>query len=490
MDDRWDITKPILQLSDEDFWSLEDAAAGLQIVGGTGSGKTSGSLQTVCKTYMAQGYGALILTVKPEDATQYQQWAEITGRGDSVVTLTPNANMYFNFLQYEMNRPFGGETENLVELFSSIIEIANKTDLNSGDNAYFALGAKQLLRNAIDVCKLSEGTVSLPMVYEIINSAPVNTKQAIDDEWRKNSLCYRSLCKASDKLKHLPDVNWDMKMSRDYFMIEFPKLSERTRSIIISFFSTSADPFLRGFLRKLWCSEASDFKEEAFPLNPEITIDGAIVILDLPIKRYGHVGRISQSLYKLMFQQCMERRSLKEDGGRPVALIADENQAFINSRDVEFQQTARSSRILTVFATQSISNYHVSLAAGEHGKNQATSILGNLSTKFIHANSDPKSNEWASSLFGTHWVEEESQSMSKNARVKEFDGMNISKSVREIQKKVIEEREFTTFPNGGEKNNLMVHAVVHQAGRIWNLTNNNFLPTSFRQDFEYEELEV
>ena len=50
-DDPFDLETPLLHFSDSDPWRIRDACEGLQIFGGTGSGKTSGSGQAVARAF-------------------------------------------------------------------------------------------------------------------------------------------------------------------------------------------------------------------------------------------------------------------------------------------------------------------------------------------------------------------------------------------------------------------------------------------------------
>lgn len=475
-----DLNTPLLHFSNTDAWTLKDACEGVQIIGGTGSGKTSGSGKAIAKSYLENGFGGLVLTVKPDEAEQWAAWADETGRKNHLLFVRPGLNRVFNLLDYELNRPYGGETENIVDLFSRIIEITSQSDLADGENAYFYLAAQQLLRNAIDLCKLAANRVSIPMVYEVIATAPTSPKEVDNKEWQQSSLCFKYLSLANEAYRHKP-FNYDLDMCMRYFLSEYPRFGDRLRASITTIFTACADPFMRGFLRNFF---SSDVKEGFQHVDPILALKGAIIVFDCPIKRYGLVGRVAQSLYKMMFQQAMERRNLHEDGGRPVFLWADENQNFINGFDVEFQQTARSSRVLTVYLTQNISNYHVSLGQGDHGKAQATSILGNLSTKIFHANSDFATNEWASNVFGADWqfYGSVNSGASDNASDTGFSsGSSSGTSFSEQRRNILEPREFTLLAKGGEENDFIVEAIVHQAGRIWNSTGENYIRVQFSQ---------
>jgi len=46
------------------YWTIRNAVEGVQIFGGIGSGKTSGSGRVIALRYLASGFGGLVLTAK------------------------------------------------------------------------------------------------------------------------------------------------------------------------------------------------------------------------------------------------------------------------------------------------------------------------------------------------------------------------------------------------------------------------------------------
>ena len=86
---------------------------------------------------------------------------------------------------------------------------------------------------------------------------------------------------------------------------------------------------------------------------------GKIIIVNVPVKTYGEIGRLAQILYKIIWTRTADRRSglfgtpahgLSESAVHsdpslrsPVFLWADESQYFITQEDMLFQQTARAS---------------------------------------------------------------------------------------------------------------------------------------------------
>ena len=67
----YDLDTPILHLGDGVTWTARNAVEGVQIFGGIGSGKTTGSGETLAKKYLSQGYGGLVLTVKPNELEEH-----------------------------------------------------------------------------------------------------------------------------------------------------------------------------------------------------------------------------------------------------------------------------------------------------------------------------------------------------------------------------------------------------------------------------------
>lgn len=228
--------------------------------------------------------------------------------------------------------------------------------------------------------------------------------------------------------------------------------------------------------------------KQGFYLDPDHCKEGAIYLFDYPVKD-GLVGRVAQSLYKLMWQQHMERRNIEEDGGRPVFLWADEAQHFLlPDQDAIFAQTARSSRILTVLLSQNISNFYNALGQGEQGVNQTESLVGNLGTLIFHANTHEKTNRWASGIFGTQWRHSASVTTGDSSSLSTAEnggststGSSASTSLSEQQRNVIEPRDFTLLATGGEVNHFQVEAIINQAGRLWNATNSNYIRVAFEQ---------
>src|ERR1700728_2681907 len=76
----WSLQHPLFKLSKKNSFDISTAVQNVLIVGGSGSGKTSASGRTLALSYLAAGFGALILCVKPEDPELWRHYCAVTGR--------------------------------------------------------------------------------------------------------------------------------------------------------------------------------------------------------------------------------------------------------------------------------------------------------------------------------------------------------------------------------------------------------------------------
>lgn len=473
------------------YWCLKDAFEGVQIFGGTGSGKSSGSGQALARAFMDSNLGGLVLTAKLDEVLSWKRMAKAMGRESDLLIVEPGAPHKFNFLRYELKRPGtgAGHTENLVNLFCSVLEAAERKQGQSGgggSDAYWQRTLKQLLRNSIDLAILALDDVSLPSLYRIITSAPRSAQEAASQDWQNDSVCYTLIETAEGKAQE-KNRKSDFELTRDYWLKEYPNLAPETRSVIVSTFTSMADCFMRGLLRDLFCSDLT--------FSPEDTFNGKIIILNLPVKEFNELGQFAQVLFKFVWQRAVERRvppgidrTKSQATIRPVFLWADESQFFVNSYDALFQSTARSSRACTVYLTQNLPSYF-SAFGGQNSRSDAESFLGNLQTKIFHANGDPTTNNWAADSIGktrqSSFYGGLSESLAKTG-----GGSNQSAGGSLIIEYLVQPQAFTMLRTGGPECDLLVDSIIFQGGRRWLATvkekdkAQNFIRHVFTQKYE------
>jgi type IV secretory pathway TraG/TraD family ATPase VirD4 len=449
----------------ENYWCLKDAFEGVQIFGGTGSGKSSGSGQAIARAFLESNLGGLVLTAKNDEVLAWKEYAKAAGRASELLIVEPGGPYRFNFLRYELRRSGSGagHTENLVNLFCSVLEAAERKQGQGGGDAYWQRTLKQLLRNSIDLAIMALDDVELPSLYRIITSAPRSAEEAGSAEWRSNSACFALIEVAEGRVKSNPKRAGDFELTRDFWLLEFPNLAPETRSVIVSTFTSMADCFMRGMLRELFCSDLN--------FSPEDSFSGRIIILNLPVKEFNELGQFAQVLFKFIWQRAVERRipagtdrKTAQATARPVFLWADESQFFVNSYDALFQSTARGARASTVYLTQNLPTYF-SAFGGQNSRSDAESFLGNLQTKIFHANGDPTTNNWAADSIGktrqATFYGGMSEAMARGG------AMNQSAGGSMVIEFVVQPQEFTMLRTGGEESDFQVDSIIFQGGRRW-----------------------
>ena len=500
----------VLHRFGDDAWTIGDAVEGTQVFGATGSGKTSGSGRALAREFIRNGFGGLVLTAKPDDLSQWIRYFRDSGATDEqicerVIVVEPPGDRHpgaiwpkrnvggrqtnedlplrvcrgFNFLEYEYQHN-GGLTQDIVSLFLTSMSSGETTV--SRTEPYWEEALRELLTHAVDLAVLGtqaergHSRIRLSDLVGVIRSAAQKREEASSQRWRSpgTSLCwkfiddgYRNLIKGNGLKDEGRQI--DLESTIDYWMNDFPNLSDRTRSIITSSFTAKAAGLLRKPLRELLCGET----DKNVDASPEQTHKGTMVIVNLPVKLYGEVGQFAQRIWKTMWQRATQRRTklLESEWSsqRPVFLWADESQYFITREDALFQQTARSALAATVYLTQNISNYYVALG-GDQARAAADSLLGNLQTKVFHANGDPETNLWAERVFGQLWTQSTTDSMSSSSTLQES---GMSRTVGDSSQAswhrgpAVEAREFLTLATGSERYFYDVESIVLKAGRRW-----------------------
>lgn len=471
---------PLVDWSADDAWTIRDAVEGTLVLGATGSGKSTGSGRALARAMLAARFGGLVLTAKPDERAVWESYCHETGRADDLLVFGPDGANRFNFLDHELSRKGcgAGLTENVVSLLSTILEVAERRSASGGgreDEGYWKRANRQLCRNVVDLLSLATGRLSVPDLYRVVISAPTSLEQIGSDHWKSHSYCFNCLAEADRRAKSLREQS-DFEIVTNYFMLEFPALSDKTRSVIVSTFTSMVDVLNRGLLRELFCSDTN--------VTPEAIRDGKIILIDLPVKEYAEVGQFAQVLWKHAFQRSIERRNLAEHP-LPVFLWADEAQHFVTSYDMQFQTTCRAARVATVLLSQNYSNFLAALGGGEKARAETDSLLANLNTKVLHANGDPVTNEWAAGLIGRS-----RQLLASGNSSYEADEAwpalfsrrgNSSTGFSEAYEYEVQPREFTRLATGGPGNGWNVDAIVFRNGRAFNSTGRNYQRVSFCQ---------
>ncbi|MEL6930803.1 MAG: hypothetical protein AAFO95_19550, partial [Cyanobacteria bacterium J06600_6] len=194
-----DLDTPLLQfniagnMADDldNLWRLRDAVRGVQIFGGIGSGKSSGSGQTLALTYLKSGFGGIVLTGKIDEVNEWKRYAMLTGRTQDLLIFEAGKDFSFNPLQYENTRSKGkqAETLNLVNLIMSIYEMGLSFSGGGGGKSerFWDTALRRCISNVIDLLKLADEEVSIFNMRKLL-IALLSGKEAEDYNMLQRSL--------------------------------------------------------------------------------------------------------------------------------------------------------------------------------------------------------------------------------------------------------------------------------------------------------------
>lgn len=478
----WSLSTPLISLSKSDRWTIGDACQGCQIWGSTGSGKSSGSLAWIIRSYLAKGFGGIFFTIKPSDREVYEGYCRATGRLDDLILFGPDHPARFNFIDAELRRTDrgAGHVENLVALFNTILEMSERNQGGSGHEGevYWKRTNRQLMRNSLEILVQARGTVTVRDLYRLVISAPTCYEQLQSESWRSSSFCFQCLQEAD--ARSIGARKDDLQLATDFYCVEWPQLSDKTRSIVLSTMTSMLDILNRGVVRELLSPDVTN-------VTPDMACDGKIFLIDMPLKLYGEVSQFVQVVWKYSFQRAMERRDISVNP-RPVFMVVDESHLLASSSDQIFQTTARSSRTCVVYATQSISNY-LAAFGGERSEAEVHSLLGNLQTQFFHQQADTRTNTYAAELIGRT----KQYFMNSNTSWGPVNWMDViiggrtdagsSAGMSEAYEFEVQPSAFTTLRQGGPPD-WLVDAIVVQGGRRFHATGRPWLPVTIRQHLD------
>jgi hypothetical protein len=487
---------PLLSVKNGAYkWSIRDSVQGTAIFGGIGSGKTSAVGAKISTKMLAAGYGGLVLCAKHDEVDLWRSYCEKAGRLDDLIIVNEQSENYFNLFDYEFENSASRRvaTDNLVEVLSTIIRSGDEKSQGRSDDRFWSDALNLLLYNLIDLCILANDGVTVKDMYEIMASLPkanhfppdksqkiqetlfvrtYNRAQqrvnALVEEWREKNADSKNLEQEefNEVISfHIPEAR-TLRYVYEFFQQNFLPLAEKTKSII----TYSCFSFLGRFMRD---PVYSIFNKHKSNFTPDDCSQGKIIVLDFPVKKYHRAGRDVQTLFKLIWQRAMEKRKVDDDT-RPVFLWADEAQHFLHEHDSEFQATARSSRIATVYISQNLSNYYTHMG-GSNAEHRVKSFLGTLSTKFFLANADVDTNEYASQLCGDGFFYTPSEN--ENFGNESF---GFGKGWNFQSMRAVRPEEFIKLKSGGPENNFDVEAYMHVQGRPI-FDNKNFYKVTFNQ---------
>jgi hypothetical protein len=486
---RFHSSRKVLNLSahlgKQDWITLGQLYSGIQILGGNGSGKTSGSGAHLALWLMANHAGFVWMCAKPDEVFLVRKLARAAGRLNDLVILGQAihptedrvltdedgepliTDARFNALDYESKRAGGSLSvvNYLAETYKSI-QRGKAEGKGSSESAFWQTQYERLGRYLVDTAKFSGLPLTIGILRRLQLSAPKTAEQAESEEWRAQSLLSVAIGKAEERIyepgireetKKRRQKNWES--IKDFWLTDWLNLAEKPRSTLDVMFAALADAFT--------VEPVETILTEPSTITPEDVMAGKIVVLNLPVRKFFEPGRMAQFCFKYSFQRSMLGREAASIDTVPTVLWADEAHNFIASFDKDYAAEVRSFKSITCFLEQSIAGYEAAL--GTHSRTEVEAFLANLQLRIYHQNSSPETNEYCSSVFGSDWEEVEN--------IVPGGGVLINKQLVPIVRPI----KFTTLRRGGPANAEIVEAYVYNGGLTFSATGKSFLKTQFAQ---------
>lgn len=448
---------------------------GVAIFGQTGSGKTSSSGRLIGEAIVSlPSSGGLILAAKPSDAGMWEGIFARAHRSSDLLVFSPDspAGLKFDFLDYEMRH--GGHTRNITRCIRTIGENLRRTDGARGgreEAEFFKAQEERLIYNAVEVVKLATGRITAPELQEFITTAAQSTAEISSLEWQAG---FHNQCVRAAYARDKSSIEArDFKTASDFWLHQFPVMSDRTRSCIIA--------GVMGLLHVFNSGVVAELVSNGSNVTPDVLFEGKWVLVDMAPNEWGDLGSFVSAGWKYLTQRRVLRRKVTD--GDPICVIwTDEAWQFVNSYDQAFLAQCRSHLGCMVMLAQSIHSFH-SAMAGHDPKHEAEALLSNFHTKVVHLLGDFDSASWASNLLGRELKTFINGSTPPPQGV--FDAMmgvgNFSGGFSEHYEPVLEPRAFMSgLRSGGPAADYLADAYVIRSGEPFS-TGANWLPVTFSQ---------
>jgi len=281
-------------------------------------------------------------------------------------------------------------------------------------------------------------TLSIAHLLQVVEQAP----QSLQGSVPFDALCEEAWTKCPEKNR--PELETSLRS----FKQRFAALADKTRSIVVTSFTSMIDPLMREPLQSLFCEKTR--------VRPEDCFAGKLILVDLPVHSFQFVGRIANLIWKTAFKRACQQRVQPTI---PVFLWIDECQYLLDPSDAAFQTTARSSLCCSVFLTQTISN----LVAEFGNSARVDALLSCLHTKVFHQNGDHATNTWASQTIQKMPVRVQSESRPKTFAFLKPDQTSVTESTH--WEEDVPGRVFLNLKSGGPENRSQVEGIVFYPGR-------------------------
>ncbi len=458
-----------------DVITRRDACRSIAVFGSTGSGKTSGPLQTYADACAADtGIVTMILASKPEDKEFFSAIYARVGR--TLRIMEPDGDIRWNLID-----ALGGDALNTTNALTTVSKARSG---GKASDAFFEQSKERFLYAAITLLKLAKVPVTTRNIAELMMTAPkspavTRSPDIISDEaerheairWR-NGMFYQTFEKANkrddaNELNAVEKIDFQTLIAA--LLAEWPEMNDRTRSSILADIMGVLGILNSGFVAALIGVE-SNFSFENFE-------KGESILINLSPTVYGESGKVVITLAKFVVQRLILRRKVNPDS-KIISIICDEYHNVCNMMDAQFVNECRSHHANMFVLTQSLPNLYTSMD-GPLAEHYAKALMGAFGTTIFNSLTCPTTAAWASERLGKRKKVFVSGTQSQELTLgDELTGKcgytpNFSHQIVSIL-------EPTEFMAGMRTHGGTVDAIAIKAGEPWS-TGEQFLRVSFKQ---------
>jgi len=384
------LDSPLLKWNDADFLTKRDLLRSICVQGASGSGKTNFVGYQIAKALARdRDIGCLILASKPVEDRQF--WEDVlrgVGRLKNLRVFGPDKGLRFNVLDYELQS--GADSRQLASFLMTLGQTLHRGEGGTQHSEqFFEQQSERMLHMAMEAVRLATRRLSPVDVQTFITGAATAPEQLATPGWQAGF--HNRVLEAAFRAPKTPIEGADFEQVMAYWLGEIPSLNDRTRSSISTQVQGILHVLCSGIVRELMATTTN--------VAPDIMDQGAWVLVDMPISRYGASGAMVNGIWHLATQRHILRRHAA-DRRKITVIWIDEFQNHLNSFDPQFLAECRSHVGCMVVLTQSLHSYYSALKGGQAAEHQANALLTNFAHRIFCSLGDAKSAEWASGLLG------------------------------------------------------------------------------------------
>ena len=365
------------------LYRVRDLLRSVGIFGQTGSGKSSGSGKLFARSIIRyRNSGGLWLAAKPEDREDAVRLFREAGRSQDLIIMEPGGEQRCNALEYE--RKHGADTRDLTQFLMTAQETVSRA--TGSHDPFWVEQNRRQIHNAIEIVKLGTGRLDPWELQLFINGAASVPADMLTDEWKAGF--HHQTIQAAHKAPKTPIQEHDYNLAKQYWLIEIPRLNERTRSSITAGVMGLLHVFNTGIVRHMLATETT-----VSPLDLERR---KWLFIDCPIVAGDATSTFINTSIKYLVERHILRRKAEADAPI-IPIFTDEFPKVANKFDIGFLAECRSHKGCLITLAQSVPGMYDAI-----GKEQAHALWSNQYTKVFHTLGDAESASYASSLLGNY----------------------------------------------------------------------------------------